>query len=134
MMTGPTATTGNDAAAATMTGTKSGNSTSTSKATLPRQGGALLGLQKWGTQHPQHNYNGGCCLCDKNGGLNVHNESITAQARGDTTWAKMGDSTHIFRNYYRRAIGGSACGTKNGGLDAHNHNKGIVTWARGDAS
>ncbi len=77
---------------------KMGDSTSTIKVSLLGQGGTPLGHQNGGTQSPQQNYcsrvMGDAAFAPKNGGLNVHNESIAAQAKGDAARATiLRDST-----------------------------------------
>jgi hypothetical protein len=68
------------------------------KVSLLGQGGTLLGQQNWGTQRPQqncpHRAMGDAVFAPKNGGLNIHNESITARAKGDAAREKnLGYST-----------------------------------------
>jgi hypothetical protein len=76
---------------------KMGDSTFTMKVLPLGQGGMPLGQQNWGTQRPQQNYchqaMGDAAFAPKNGGLNIHNESIAAWAKGDAAWAtNLGDS------------------------------------------
>ena len=72
--------------------------TSTTKVLLLGRGGTPLGQKNRGTQCPQQDYcrrlMGDAAFVPKNGGLNVHNESIPTQVEGDATRAtNLGDST-----------------------------------------
>jgi hypothetical protein len=125
---------------------KMGDSMFTMKVLLLGQGGMPLRQQNWGTQHPQQNYHpralGDAAFAQKNGGLNVHNESIAIWAKGDAARAtnlgysmstttkiiaagrwgmpclcqKMGDPTSTPKVLSLGQRGGHAQATKRGGL------------------
>jgi hypothetical protein len=109
---------------------KMGDSMSTINVLPLGQGGAPLGQQNWGTQCSQQNYchwvmEDAAFTPKKNGGLNVHNESIAARAKGDTAWAtKLGDSKSTMKS----SLPGNGF-AKNGGLNIHNES--IIARARG---
>ncbi len=110
-----------------------GDSTSTIEVLPLGQGGTLLGQQNWGTQCPQQNYcrraMGDAAFAPKNGGLNVHIESIAAQAKGDAARAtNLGDSTSTTKLFPPGNGGCRGC-TKNGGPNVHT--KSIAARAKG---
>jgi hypothetical protein len=62
---------------------------------------------------------GDAACAPKNGGLNVHNDSITARVMGDATRAtKLGDATSTSK-LLPPGNGGCRVCTKNGGLNVH---------------
>jgi hypothetical protein len=75
---------------------------------------------------------GGCRVCAKNGGLNVHNDSIAARAMGDAARVtRLGDATSTTK-LLPPGNGGCRVCTKNGGLNVHNES--IAARARGDTA
>jgi hypothetical protein len=90
----------------------------------------------WGTQRPQGNYcrraMGDAACAPKNGGLNVHNDSIAARVMGDAARAtKLGGATSTTK-LPLPGNGGCRVYTKNGGLNVHDES--IAARARGDAA